>query len=134
LIFFSERPPSIWIAICDLFSRFGAWLRRRLQGNIDQHAARLDTGADIWAEEPRQRTAFRTMLMTEIAGMRLVIKEYEIDTGILRQRLNAALAQSLVLRATVEIMEKRVAFLKDRQATHDHEAVIAAQKSGSANP
>jgi hypothetical protein len=131
LIFFSQHSPSIWIAICGLFGGPWAWLRGRPHQDTPPDAVRLDTSAAIWADEPGQRTAFRTMLMTEIAGMRLVIKEYEIDTGILRQRLNAALAQSLVLRATVEIMEKRVAFLKDRQATHDHLAPTATQKNAT---
>ena len=65
------------------------------------------------------------MLMTEIAAMRRLIKEYESDIELLRERLNTALSQSLVLRATVEIMEKRVAFLKDRHGPNDRVPVVA---------
>jgi hypothetical protein len=123
-----EHATLIWVVLVGLFSALGAWLIRRPHSGAMVKPVGVDTSPEIWLTETGQRTEFRTMLMKEIAGMRQVIKEYEVDTEVLRQRLNAALAQSLVLRATVEIMEKRVAFLKDRQVVQDHEASVAAQK------
>jgi hypothetical protein len=64
------------------------------------------------------------MLLAEIAVMRQVIKEREIDADRLRRSLNTASEQSLVLRATVEILEKQVAFFKDRQVPHDPTVAI----------
>jgi hypothetical protein len=129
LAFLIEHATPIWVVLASLVSGLGAWLIRRPRRAATAKSTGVDTSPGIWLTETGQRTEFRTMLMKEIAGMRQVIKEYEVDTEVLRQRLNAALAQSLVLRATVEIMEKRVAFLKDRQAMHDHETTVAAQKS-----
>src|ERR1700748_3777269 len=97
---FSSHAIPIWSAMASLLDD------RTPHRSNKQEPARADpaaTSADVWATETGQRTAFLEMLMAEIAGMRRVIKAYEIDTDSLRQRLNAAVTQSLVLQATVEI-------------------------------
>ena len=51
--------------------------------------------------------------------MRQSIKEYNAESETVRERLNIAVAQTLVLRATIEIMEKRVASCKERHVPRD---------------
>jgi hypothetical protein len=132
LIFFSQTAAPIWVVLASLLSGLGVWLLGRQRKDTTVKPTGVDTSPAIWLAETGQRTEFRSMLMKEIAGMRQVIKEYEVDTEILRQRLNTALAQSLVLRATVEIMEKRVAFLRDRQALHEQGASVPARDGKAA--
>jgi hypothetical protein len=119
LVFFSTHVTSVWAALSSLVGCLGAWLLCRPHEDARVEPVPVHTSTEICPTELGQRTVFRDMLMDEIAAMRQVIKEREIDADALRQSLNAALEQSLVLRATVEIMEKRVAFLKDRQVPRD---------------
>jgi hypothetical protein len=104
----------IWAALSSVVGGIGAWIlsRRNIGAVIER--ARIETHAELSASEAEERTAFRATLMTEIVSMRHLLKECDADKEMLRQRLNTAMAQSLVLRATVEIMEKRVALGKDR--------------------
>jgi hypothetical protein len=51
--------------------------------------------------------------MADIASMRPSMKDYNVENEMVRERLNTAVAQTLVLRATVEIMEKRLASCKE---------------------
>ena len=129
LVIVFEYAKSVWTRLSAPLRDFRAWLLHRLLKPVTTTPVRIDTGADIRAIETRQRSEFRTMLMSEISGMRQVIKEHEADTESLRHRLNTTLAQALVLRATVEIMEKRVAFLKDRQAIQ-HQGISFPNRGG----
>lgn len=70
--------------------------------------------ADASSEETAERTAFRATLMAEISSLRQLIKECEIEKVSIRERVNRAEEQILVLNASNEIMEKWVAFFKDR--------------------
>jgi hypothetical protein len=114
--FFSEHTTPVWAALSSIISGIGAWLlsRRNISAMIER--ARIESSAEVSASETEERTAFRAMLMTEVTMMRQLIKECEADKETMRERLNTAMAQSLVLRATVEIMEKCVAFDRQRQA------------------
>jgi hypothetical protein len=116
--FFSGRATPAWAALSSVLSGLGAWMlsRRNIDALIER--ARIEANAEVSSSETEERTAFRTALMTEIAIMRQLIKDCEADKDVLRERLNAAMEQSLILRATVDIMEKRVAFSRERQ-THD---------------
>jgi hypothetical protein len=113
--FFSDHTAPIWAALSSIVGGIGAWIlsRRNIDSVIER--ARIETHAELSATEAEERTAFRATLMTEVINMRQLLKECDADKETLRQRLNTALAQSLVLRATVEIMEKRVALGRDRQ-------------------
>jgi hypothetical protein len=51
--------------------------------------------------------------MDELSGLRAQIKECETDKNALRERLNTAEAEIMVLKASNEIMEKWVAFFRD---------------------
>ena len=114
--FFSEHTTPVWAALSSIISGIGAWLlsRRNISAMIER--ARIESSAEVSASETEERTAFRAMLMTEVTMMRQLIKECEADKETMRERLNTAMAQSLVLRATVEIMETCVAFDRQRQA------------------
>jgi IS1 family transposase len=114
--FFSQHTSPVWAALSSIISGIGAWLlsRRNISAMIER--ARIESSVEVSASETEERTAFRAMLMTEVTIMRQLVRECDADNEILRERLNTAMAQSLVLRATVEIMEKRVAFGRQRQA------------------
>lgn len=114
--FFSQHTSPVWAALSSIISGIGAWLlsRRNISAMIER--ARIESSVEVSASETEERTAFRAMLMTEVTIMRQLVRECDADNETLRERLNTAMAQSLVLRATVEIMEKRVAFGRQRQA------------------
>lgn len=88
--------------------------------------ARLKMTLEASASETAERAAFRASLMGELSGMRTMIKECEADRDSLRERLNAAEAQILVLKASNEIMEKWVAFFRDGVAPKGSPATAAA--------
>ncbi|HEY4044695.1 MAG TPA: hypothetical protein VGM32_23020 [Rhodopila sp.] len=122
MAFFSSHATPIWSLLPTLLGALDPWVPHRPHRDYHQDQPELiDTNTEICVAETGQRTAFLEMLMAEIAGMRQVIRDYERDTDSLRQRLNTALAQCIVLRAIVEIMEKRVAFLQERLSLPDGE-------------
>ena len=108
----STRPAPI---VVRLINRLTAWgLSRRITEALIAHIyAQGDFGAS--ATETEERAAFRTMLMAEISSLRQTVRQQDADKDVLRQCLNTALAQTLILRATVEIMEQRVAFNHQRR-------------------
>jgi hypothetical protein len=114
----------IWAALSSIVGGIGAWIlsRRNIDALIER--ARIETHAESTASEAEERMAFRATLMTEITSMRQLLKNCDADTEMLRQRLNTALTQSLVLRATVEIMEKHVAVGRDRNTLGSQTAPI----------
>lgn len=87
--------------------------------------------ADVANAEVVERAAFRTSLMSEISEMRRLIKECEGDKEALRQRLNVAEGQILVLKASNEIMERWVAFFNERGLSPDHMLHPEASSDGS---
>lgn len=111
--FLSEHATSVWAGLSSIVSGIGAWLLSQWNINAAVERAHIETGAEISAVETAERTAFRALLMTEVASMRQLIKECEADKETLRERLNVVMAQSLILRATVEIMERRVTLRKE---------------------
>jgi hypothetical protein len=112
LALFSLHATSLW-------SIFLAVSHHPLAHNRLAESSDAPSPASVRALETGQRAAFLSMLVAEIAGTRRMIKAYQADTEALERRLNTALTQSLVLRASLEIMEKRVALLKARSAHHD---------------
>ena len=76
--------------------------------------ARTKMTTEISTAEVNERAAFRATLMAEVAAMRVMMKECEADKNTLRERLNTAEGQILILKASNEIMERWVSFFKDR--------------------
>lgn len=68
---------------------------------------------EVSTAEVAERAAFRATLMAEVSAMRVLMKDCETDKYMLRDRLNAAEAQILILKASNEIMERWVTFFKD---------------------
>jgi hypothetical protein len=58
--------------------------------------------------------------MADIAELRRLIKECDSDRDVLRCRVNVAEEQILVLKASNEIMERWLAFFKDRNKLEAH--------------
>jgi L-rhamnose isomerase len=116
LEFLSEYMGPIWAALSTGVGGIAAWVlsRRNIDSVIER--VRIETHAELSASEAEERIAFRATLMAEMMSMRQLLKDCNTDKETLRQRLNTAMAQSLVLRATVEIMEKRVTLGRDRRA------------------
>jgi hypothetical protein len=118
-IFFSEHATPIWAALSSITSGIGAWLLSRRTAVALVERIRIETDAEVSASETEERTAFRALLMEEVAGMRRSIRECDAAREATRERLNTALTQTLVLRATIEIMEKRVALCKKLRGPGD---------------
>jgi hypothetical protein len=117
--FFSDCSSPMWAVLLSVVSGIGAWLLgRRNRANLIEQL-QVGTNTEPSAAENGARAAFRNLLLAEIAAMRQSIKEYKAESETVRDRLNTAVAQTLVLRATIEIMEKRVAFCRERHAARD---------------
>jgi hypothetical protein len=116
LKFLLQIPTPIWIALSGTVSGLGAWLVsiKKINASIEQ--ARIKMLAEAASGESAERAAFRATLMTEIAALRQLIKECETERDSIRERVNHAEEQILVLNASNEIMEKWVAFFKDRDS------------------
>ena len=118
-VFFSGCGAPIWAVLLSAVSGICAWLLgRRNMANLNEQL-QVGTKAELSATENGERAAFRDSSMAEIAAMRQSIKEYNAESETVRERLNIAVAQTLVLRATIEIMEKRVASCKERHVPRD---------------
>jgi hypothetical protein len=119
LIFFSDHAAPLWAVLAASISGLGAWLinMRSISSTVER--TRISLSADVANAEVVERAAFRTSLMSEISEMRRLVKECEGDKETLRQRLNVAEGQILVLKASNEIMERWVAFFNERGLSPD---------------
>lgn len=86
------------------------------QVNVSIERERHKVNSEALSGESAERAAFRAALMSEIADLRRMIKECDADRDLLRGRVNTAEEQILVLKASNEIMERWLAFFKDRNA------------------
>ena len=113
LAFLAEHSTALWGALSGTASGLGVFLLSvwRIRASVER--ARIQLMADAAATEAAERAAFRTSLMEEIADLRVQVKACELDKNQLRERLNTAEAEILVLKASNEIMEKWVAFFRD---------------------
>jgi hypothetical protein len=114
LALLSDFSTPIWVALSGAVSGFGAWIVSVRKINASVERARIKMMADASSGETADRVAFRTTLMAEIAALRQLIKDCENEKDHLRERVNRTEGQILVLKASNEIMEKWVAFFKDR--------------------
>jgi hypothetical protein len=115
-LFFAGIPPPVWVALSGAVSGVGGWLVsvRKISAAIER--SRVKMILDASAGETAERAAFRATLMVDITNLRLLIKECDTDRDLLRARVNTTEGQILVLKASNEIMERWVAFFKDRSA------------------
>ena len=113
LAFLAEHSTAIWGAVSGVVSGVGMFLVSFWKVSTSVERARMKAMADAAAAETAERAAFRASLMEELAGLRAQIKACEADKNQLRDRLNNAEAEILVLKASNEIMEKWVAFFRD---------------------
>jgi hypothetical protein len=114
LTFLSKLPTPVWVALSGVISGIGTWIVSIRKINASVERARMKMIADASSEENAERAAFRATLMAEISALRALVKECESEKESIRERVNRAEEQILVLSASNEIMEKWVAFFKDR--------------------
>ncbi len=107
------HSTALWGAVSGVVSGVGAFLISLKTVNVSRERERIKLTLDASSQETAERAAFRATLMAELSGMRAMMKECETDKDFLRERLNTAEAQILVLKASNEIMEKWVAFFRD---------------------
>jgi hypothetical protein len=119
LTFISEIPTPVSVALSGVASGLGTWIIsiRKISASIER--ARLKMVADASTGENTERAAFRAALMAEVSALRQLVKECENEKVSIRERVNRAEEQILVLNASNEIMEKWVTFFKDRQESDD---------------
>jgi len=130
LAFLSEISTPIWVALSSAVSGFGAWIvnNRKISASIER--VRIKMIADAALGENAERAAFRATLVGEISALRLLIKECEAEKDSLRERINRAEGQIVVLKASNEIMERWVAFFKDRSAPEPRASAKPPHSSG----
>ena len=129
---FSEIPTSVWVALSGGISGVGTWIVSMRQITVSVERMRLKMNAELLAGETAERAAFRAALMADVVEMRRIMKECEADRDHLRSRVNAAEEQILVLKASNEIMERWLAFFKDRKAMEIHIATGTGQETSGA--
>jgi hypothetical protein len=110
----SEPPTPVWVALSSAVSGIGAWFVSIRKVNASIERARIKMISDASSGETAERAAFRATLMTEISALRQLVKECETEKDTIRERVNRAEEQILVLNASNEIMEKWIAFFKER--------------------
>jgi hypothetical protein len=113
LAFLAEHSAAIWGALSGVAGGIGMFLVSFWKVSASFERARLKMASDASSAETAERAAFRASLMDELSGLRAQIKECETDKNALRERLNNAEAEIMVLKASNEIMEKWVAFFRD---------------------
>ena len=116
LTIFSDIPTPVWVALSGMISGIGTWIISMRQINTTIDRARLKVNAAALADESAERAAFRATLMADISSLRMLVKDCDTDRDVLRTRVNASEEQILILKASNEIMERWLAFFKDRHA------------------
>jgi hypothetical protein len=115
-IIFYQYSTQIWAIFSAGVSALGAWLLSLRNANASIERARIKMSTEVSTAEVAERASFRATLMAEVGAMRILMKECETDKYLLRDRLNMAEAQILILKASNEIMERWVTFFKDRNS------------------
>jgi hypothetical protein len=128
LAFLTEHSTAIWGAVSGVAGGIGMFLVSFWKVSASFERARLKMASDAAAAETAERAAFRASLMGELSGLRAQIRECETDKNALRERLNNAEAEILVLKASNEIMEKWVAFFRDGIAPQASTLVSATRR------
>jgi hypothetical protein len=113
---FSEYPTQIWAVFSAGVSGLGAWLLSLRNASILIERSRIKMSMELSTAEVADRAAFRATLLAEVSDLRALMKESEAEKALLRERLNTSEGQILILKASNEIMERWVAFFKDRNS------------------
>ena len=110
-----------WIALGSALGALGAWLLnlKRVTAAVSvEHEKLVLQKAEAEAAE---RESFRTVLLREVGDLRTVARDCEFDKEALRKRLGQAetrVSQAegkiILLEASNQIMEKWIAFFKER--------------------
>jgi hypothetical protein len=127
----SDFTTPIWAALTGMISGLGTWVISVRKVNASLERARLKMLADASSSETAERAAFRTTLMADIAALRLLVKDCETEKDSLRERVNRTEGQILVLKASNEIMERWVAFFKDRSPPDIRATKISQPTNGA---
>jgi hypothetical protein len=116
LSFLSNVPLSVWLAVSGALSGVAAWIVSvwKIYASIER--ARIKMTADAAIGEGAERAAFRASLLAELTDLRAMLKKCDDDKDALRMRANSAEGQIAVLKSSNEIMERWVAFFKERNA------------------
>ncbi|HEY0182838.1 MAG TPA: hypothetical protein VGC09_08530 [Rhodopila sp.] len=101
-------------------SGVGTWLLSMRRISVSLEHARLKMRAEALTEETTERAAFRAALMADVAELRRLMKECEVDRDALRTRVNSAEEQIVVLNASNQILERWIRFFKERKASDGH--------------
>ena len=117
---FSELPTPIWVAVSGALSAVGAWFVSVARINASIEQARIKLVTEVLSDETQQRAAFRATLIAEVAALRGLIKDCETEKEALHERVNRAEGQTIVLKASNEIMEKWVTFFKERSSEREN--------------
>jgi hypothetical protein len=113
LAFLAEHSTALWGAISGAASAVGLSFISFHKVSASVERARMKMTTDAAEAERAERSAFRASLVVELAALREQVKACEADKNQLRERLNNAEAEILVLKASNEIMEKWVTFFRD---------------------
>jgi hypothetical protein len=126
--FLADHSTALWGAVSGTASGFGVFLLSfwRIRASVEQ--ARIKPMTDTAATEAAERAAFRASLMEEIADLRFQVKACETDKNQLRERLNTAEAEILVLKASNEIMEKWVTFFREGKVPQPASVTLVAKR------
>jgi hypothetical protein len=117
-IYYSEYSTPVWIAFSAGVSALAAWLMGLRRANASIERARIKMTTELATTEAAERSSFRATLMAEVTAMRVLLKECETERNMLQERLIAAEAQILILKASNEIMDRWVSFFKDRNSSY----------------
>ncbi len=116
-LFFSTLPAAAWAALSAMVSSVLTWrlgMRGMSASSEQSHRKMVD---EYQASEQADRAQFRTTLMTDLASVRALQKECEIDRDHLRTRINDNEKQIALLKASAEIMQKWLQFFKSAEVT-----------------
>lgn len=113
----SDIPAAAWAATAAGFSSVLTWWlgMRGLRNAAVQNQRKMVE--EYTLAEQTDRAQFRSTLMSDLASMRALQHECEIDRAHLRGRINANERQILVLKASAEIMQKWLTFFKNAETT-----------------
>jgi len=107
-------PTSIWAAVSGVVSAIGSWIvaLATLRARNERDHEKL--AKEAAASENAERALFRTTLLSDIAGLRLLVKEGDIERNVMRARIVALEEQLLIQRASNEIMQRWIAFFRSQ--------------------
>lgn len=111
-------PTAAWVAVSGVASALGSWAISVKTLRVAIARERDKVMSETAATENAERALFRTTLMSDIQGLRLLIKECEIDRTAMRARIVATEEQLIVQQGSNEIMQRWIAFFRSQGAAN----------------